>query len=85
MSSGDEIPSVIQIEKFAHTQFYIAFTRHMEESVVTSPGQPPSHFDGGPRWLPNWSIITGSRNSLVRIRGAIRFWTRAGYEGQLNG
>jgi hypothetical protein len=27
MSSGDEIPSVIQIEKFAHTQFYIAFMR----------------------------------------------------------
>jgi hypothetical protein len=30
MSSGDESPSVIQIERFAHTQFYIAFARYME-------------------------------------------------------
>jgi hypothetical protein len=29
--SGDESPSVIQIERFAHTQFYIAFARYMEE------------------------------------------------------
>jgi hypothetical protein len=27
MSSRDKSPSVIQIEKFAHTQFYIAFMR----------------------------------------------------------
>jgi hypothetical protein len=34
MSGGDEIPSVIQIEEFAHTQVYIAFTRHMEEAPI---------------------------------------------------
>jgi hypothetical protein len=31
LSSGDESPSVIQIEWFAHTQFYIAFARYVEE------------------------------------------------------
>jgi hypothetical protein len=34
MSSGDESPSVIQIERFAHTQLYIAFARHMEAAPV---------------------------------------------------
>jgi hypothetical protein len=62
MSSGDESPSVIQIERFAHTQFYIAFARHMEEAPVRSPCPPISM--AGRRQLPNWSIITGSRSSL---------------------
>jgi hypothetical protein len=31
LSSGDESPNVIQIKRLAHTQFYIALARHMEE------------------------------------------------------
>jgi hypothetical protein len=85
MSSGDEIPSVIQIEKFAHTQFYIAFTRHMKEALVTSPCQPPPISMAGPETVAELVDHYRLKELAGANQGRKSFSTRAGYESYLNG
>jgi hypothetical protein len=72
MSSGDESPSVIQIERFAHAQFYIAFARHMEEAPVTSPRHPP-HFDGGPETVAELADHYRLKDLAGQSQGRSRF------------
>ena len=83
MSSGDESPSVIQIERFAHTQFYIAYARHMEEAPVRSPCPP--HFDGGPETVAELVDHYRLKDLAGENQGRESFSTRAGYESYLNG